>query len=175
MKLYIFFYALLLVYSCSKERISDLPSSNGLPDQESWGVTIIMTHEGLIRAKVKSGHLQKFNEKEYIILDENVVVDFFDLQENHTSTLFSDKSEINEKSNDMLAIGNVIAKSDSGITLYTERLQWIAEDEKLFTKDSIMITTLEKDTLFGRGFESNADLESWRILNPSGVTGSEIR
>ena len=175
MKLCIFFSALLLVYSCSEEGKSDFPLSEGLPDQESWGVTIIMTHEGLTRAKVKSGHLQKFNEKEFIILDENVVVDFFDSQENHTSTLFSDKSEINEKSNDMLAIGNVIAKSDSGITLYTERLQWIAEDEKLFTKDSIMITTLEKDTLFGKGFESNADLESWRILNPSGVTGSEIR
>ena len=175
MKLCIFFSAILLVYSCSEEVKSDFPLSEGLPDQESWGVTIIMTHEGLTRAKVKSGHLQKFNEKEFIILDENVVVDFFDSQENHTSTLFSDKSEINEKSNDMLAIGNVIAKSDSGITLYTERLQWIAEDEKLFTKDSIMITTLEKDTLFGKGFESNADLESWRILNPSGVTGSEIR
>tara|TARA_B000000557_G_scaffold196616_1_gene161946 strand:+ start:89 stop:616 length:528 start_codon:yes stop_codon:yes gene_type:complete len=174
MRLCIFFFALFLVFSCSEERKSDLPSSDGLPDQESWGVTIIMTHEGLIRAKVNSGHLKKFNEKEYIILDENVVVDFFDLQENHTSTLFSDKSEINEKSNNMLAIGNVIAKSDSGITLFTERLQWIAEDEKLFTKDSIMITTLNKDTLFGKGFESNADLENWRILNPSGVTGSEI-
>ena len=174
MKLCIFFYALLLIYSCSEERKSELPSSNGLPDQESWGVSIIMTHEGYIRAKVNSEHLKKFNEKEYIILDGNVVVDFFDLQENHTSTLFSDKSEINEKSNDMLAIGNVIAKSDSGITLFTERLQWIAKDEKLFTKDSIMITTLDKDTLFGKGFESNADLENWRILNPSGVTGSEI-
>ena len=173
MKFYLFLYALLLVYSCSEEENGDLPSSYGLPDQESWGVTIIMTHEGLMRAKVKSGHLKKYNEKEYIILDENVVVDFFDLQEDHTSTLFSDKSEINEKSNDMLAIGNVIAKSDSGITLFTERLQWVAEDEKLSTKDSIMITTLEKDTLFGKGFESNADLENWRILNPSGVTGSE--
>ena len=174
MRLSIFFSAFFLVYSCSEKRKSDLPSSDGVPDQESWGVTIIMTHEGFIRAKVNSGHLKKFNEEEYIILDENVVVDFFDLQENHTSTLFSDKSEINEKSNDMLAIGNVIAKSDSGITLYTQRLQWIAEDEKLFTKDSIMITTLDKDTLFGKGFESNADLENWKILNPSGVTGSEI-
>ncbi len=174
MKFCIFLSALLLVSSCSEERNSDLPSSEGLPDQESWGVTIIMTHEGLTKAKVKSGHLKKYNEEEHIILDQNVVVDFFDLKENHTSTLFSDKSEINEKSNDMLAIGNVIAKSDSGITLFTERLQWIAEDEKLFTKDSIMITTNEKDTLFGKGFESNADLENWRILNPSGVTGSEI-
>jgi len=174
MKLCIFFSTLLLVYSCSEEKNGDLPSSDGLPDQESWGVTIIMTHEGLMRAKVKSGHLKKYNEKELIFLDENVVVDFYDLQEEHTSTLFSDKSEINEKSNDMLALGNVIAKSDSGITLFTSRLQWVAEDEKLYTKDNIMITTLDKDTLFGKGFESNADLENWRILNPSGVTGSEI-
>ena len=124
MKLCIFFSALFLVYSCSEERKSDLHSSDGLPDQESWGVTIIITHEGLYKAKGKFRTSKKFNEKEYILLDENVVVDFFDLQENHTSTLFSDKSEINEKSNDMLAIGNVIAKSDSGITLFTERLQW---------------------------------------------------
>ena len=134
MKLCIFFSALLLVYSCSEERKSDLPSSDGLPDQESWGVNIIMTHEGLIRAKVNSGHLKKFNEKEYIILDDNVVVDFFDLQENHTSTLFSDKSEINEKSNDMLAIGNVIAKSDSGITLFTERLQGLQKMKNYLLK-----------------------------------------
>ena len=38
------------------------------------------------------------------------------------------------------------------------------------TKDSVMITTLEKDTLYGIGFESDSDLENWKILNPSGVT-----
>ncbi len=162
---------ILLVSSCVDTKKIELPSSDGLPDQESWGVTIILTHDGNMRAKVSSGHLEKYNKREYIVLDENVVVDFFDLDEKHTSTLFSDKSEINEKSNDMLAIGNVIAKSDSGITLYTEKLHWVAEDEKLFTKDSIMITTLDNDTLFGKGFESNSDLENWRIINPSGVTG----
>ena len=163
--------AIFLLFSCSHKEKNNLPSSEGMPDQESWGVTIILTREGLMKAKVSSGHLEKYNEREYIVLDENVVVDFFDLDEKHTSTLFSDKSEINEKSNDMLAIGNVIAKSDSGITLYTEKLHWVAEDEKLFTKDSIMITTLDNDTLFGKGFESNSDLENWRIINPSGVTG----
>ena len=170
----VFIFTMIIGTSCYREPLQSVPSRDGMPDQESWGVNIILTDQGIIRAKVSSGHLEKYNEKEYIILDKNVVVDFFDLQENHTSTLFSDKSEINEKSNDMLAIGNVIAKSDSGITLFTERLQWIAEDEKLFTKDSIMITTLDKDTLFGKGFESNADLENWRILYPSGVTGSEF-
>jgi len=174
MKRFIFF-SILLFFSCSEEKNRILPLSEGIPDQESWGVTIIMTHEGFMRAKVKSGHLKKYNEQEYIILDSKVVVDFFDLQEKHTSILFSDKAEINEKSNDMLAIGNVIAKSDSGITLFSETLKWTAEDEKLFTKDSIMITTLDKDTLFGKGFESDADLENWKIINPSGVTGSELQ
>ena len=174
MSSFTFFLSLLLVVSCADSKKNDLPSSDGLPDQESWGVTIFMTHQGRMRAKVSSGHLEKYNEREFIILDSSVIVDFFDLEENHTSTLISDKSEINEKSNDMVAVGNVIAKSYSGITLFTEKMQWIAEDEKLFTKDSIMITTLDKDTLFGKGFESNADLENWRILNPSGVTGSGI-
>ena len=174
MKHFIYFLFLLL-FSCGEKNNGNLPLSEGIPDQESWGVTIIMTHDGLMRAEVKSGHLKKYNEQEYIVLDSSVVVDFFDLQERHTSTLFSEKAEINEKSNDMLAIGNVIAKSDSGITLFSETLTWTAEDEKLFTKDSIMITTLDKDTLFGKGFESDADLENWRIINPSGVTGSELQ
>ena len=174
MKHFIYFLFLLL-FSCGEKNNRDLPLSEGIPDQESWGVTIIMTHDGLMRAEVKSGHLKKYNEQEYIVLDSGVVVDFFDLQERHTSTLFSEKAEINEKSNDMLAIGDVIAKSDSGITLFSETLTWTAEDEKLFTKDSIMITTLDKDTLFGKGFESDADLENWRIINPSGVTGSEFQ
>ena len=174
MKHFIYFLFLLL-FSCGEKNNGDFPSSEGIPDQESWGVTIIMTHDGLMRAEVKSGHLKKYNEQEHIVLDSSVVVDFFDKQERHTSTLFSEKAEINEKSNDMLAIGDVIAKSDSGITLFSETLTWTAEDEKLFTKDSIMITTLDKDTIFGKGFESDADLENWRIINPSGVTGSELQ
>ena len=174
MKHFIYFLFLLL-FSCNIESNRELQSSDGLPDQESWGVTIIMTHEGLMRAEIKSGHLKKYNEQEHIVLDSSVVVDFFDSQERHTSTLVSDKAEINEKSNDMVAIGNVIAKSDSGIVLFSETLTWTAEDEKLFTKDSIMITTLDKDTLFGKGFESDADLENWRIINPSGITGGELQ
>ena len=165
---------IIIILSCNKDISKVLPSSEGLPDQESWGVTIMLTNEGLIRAKVMSGHLEKYNEKEYIILDSSVFVDFYDLKESHTSTLKSDKAEINEQSNDMLAIGNVIAKSDSGITLFSETLKWLAREEKFFTKDSLMITTLDKDTLYGIGFESNADLKNWKILNPSGITGESL-
>ncbi|MDP6170001.1 MAG: LPS export ABC transporter periplasmic protein LptC [Candidatus Marinimicrobia bacterium] len=166
---------MILLSSCTKESVEELPSKEGMPDQESWGVNIILTDQGMIRAKVRSGHLEKYNEKEFIMLDSSVTVDFFDSYEQHTSVLTSNKAEVNQSSNDMKAIGNVVAVSDSGISLYSETLIWESNDEKLRTKDSIMITTLEKDTLYGVGFESDSDLKNWKIINPSGVTGRDLK
>ena len=145
-----------------------------MPDQESWGVNIILTDQGIIRAKVRSGHLEKYNEKEFIMLDSSVIVDFYDDKEQHTSVLNSNKAEVDQKSNDMKAIGNVVAISDSGITLFSETLIWDSKEERLHTKDKIMITTLESDTLYGVGFESDSDLKNWKIITPSGVTGRDL-
>ena len=161
--------------SCTKQSVQDLPSRQGMPDQESWGVNIILTDQGMIRAKIMSGHLEKYNEKEFILLDSSVTVDFFDSEEQHTSVLTSNKAEVNQSSNDMKAIGNVVAVSDSGISLHSNTLIWDSKNEKLRTKDKIMITTLDEDTLYGIGFESDSDLENWKIINPSGVTGRKFK
>ena len=166
---------MVIFSSCTKPSIQDLPSREGVPDQESWEVSIILTDQGMIRAKIRSGHLEKYNEKEFIMLDSSVTVDFFDSDEKHTSILTSNKAEVDQSSNDMKAIGNVVAVSDSGISLYSNTLVWDSKNEKLRTKDKIMITTLEKDTLYGIGFESDSDLENWKIINPSGVTGREFK
>ena len=171
-----FFLGSILIFfiSCAREPMPEMPSRDGLPDQESWGVTIVLTSEGLIRAKVRSGHLEKYNEKKFVLLDSSVMVDFFNEEEQHTSVLTSKTAEVDQASNDMKAMGNVVAVSDSGITLYSETLTWNSKDEKLHTKDNIMITTLEKDTLYGVGFESDSDMKNWKILSPSGVTGREL-
>ena len=71
----------------------------------------------------------------------------------------------------MKAIGNVVAVSDSGITLFSDNLIWDSKGERLHTKEEIMITTPEADTLYGVGFESDSDLKNWKIINPSGVPG----
>lgn len=169
-----FFMIFLILFSCAQEPLPEMQSREGLPDQESWGVTIILTDKGLMRAKIRSGHLEKYNEKEFVLLDRDVTVDFFDDKEQHTSVLTSKTAEVDQASNDMKALGNVVAVSDSGITLYSETLTWNSKDEKLHTKDNIMITTLEKDTLYGVGFESDSDMKNWKILSPSGVTGREM-
>ena len=161
----------LLIHGCSKESLNEeLSKGVDFPDQESWGVTIILTDSSIERARVKSGHLEKYNQKQHILLDENVEVDFFDKNQKHVAVLNSYKAEVDQKTNNMKAVGNVIAISDSGITLYTDTLYWNAKNEKMSSKDSVMITTLEKDTLYGVGFESDSNFENWKILNPSGMT-----
>ena len=165
----------VLFSSCTKQSVENMNSREGLPDQESWGVNIILTDQGITRAKVESGHLEKYNEKEFILLNNNVKVDFFDANENHTSVLTSQEAEVDQKSNDMKAFGNVVVVSDSGITLYSETLSWKSKDEKLQTKEEIMITTLDNDTLYGIGFESDSDLKNWQIIEPSGVTGRKLK
>ena len=146
-----------ILSSCETIEEEMLKSRLGLPDQESWNVKILLTNEGKLRAQITSGHLEKYNEKEFIMLKNDVKVDFFDNNENHSSVITSDKAEVDQVSNDMKAIGNVIAIADSGITLYSKTLTYNSKKEKLFTKESIMITTYDADTLYGVGFESDSD------------------
>ena len=173
---YIFYIFLTFFFSSCKDNDEELlPSKTDFPDQESWGVKILLTKEGRLRAKIESGHLEKYNKKEFIILNQYVKVNFFDNMENSSSVITSESAEVDQVSNDMKAIGNVVAVSDSGITLYSETLTYNFKEERLFTKDNIKITTLETDTLYGIGFESDSDLENWQILEPSGVTNRGVK
>ena len=81
-----------------------------------------------------------------------------------------EKSDDFEKNDIKLAIGNVRVYSDSGVTLFTDSLLWNNKNEKIFSNDSIMLTTNYNDTLYGIGFESNVDLTHWKIKKPWGVS-----
>jgi LPS export ABC transporter protein LptC len=170
-ELLVILLGLTLLTSCADPTVetTDITSEDH-PDQESWDVTITMTDEGLKRVVVTAGHLEKYDERLFIYLDNNVEADFFDLEERHTTRLNSDRAEIDEKANYMRALKNVIVESDSGITLFTDTLSWDHDAELIYTDDSVMITTERNDTLYGIGFESDLLMDHWRILNPSGVT-----
>jgi LPS export ABC transporter protein LptC len=167
---WIIFFIILSISCSDKSSQTQLSKGADYPDQESWGVKIILTDSSIERARVLSGHLEKYNQEQYIILDEMVRVDFFDKKQNHVAVLNSEKAEVDQNSNNMKAIGDVIAVSDSGITLYTDTLYWNEKKEKMSTMDSVMITTTEKDTLYGIGIESDSDFQNWKIIKPSGVT-----
>ncbi|MBT3496344.1 MAG: LPS export ABC transporter periplasmic protein LptC [Candidatus Marinimicrobia bacterium] len=166
----------LIFMACEKPiEMNDMEIQEKGPDQEGWNVTIYLSDEGSLTAKIRAGHLEKYHEKQFALLDSGVVIDFFDGEENHTSNLKAIRAEVDQKSNDMVAMGQVVAISDSGMTLYTDTLTWDSKKEIMFTKDSIMLTTQYADTLYGVGFESDSDLNHWKILKPSGVSNRELK
>jgi len=167
----IFSIILLFLLSCtSREENKTTQSRDGLPDQESWKVIITLTENGITRSIVKSGHLEKFEDKQFIILDQQVDADFFDEAGIHTTNLKSVMAEVEEGNDFMRAMGNVVVVSDSGVTLITDTLVWDSKEEVIYTDNNVTLTTEKGDTLYGIGFESDIAMENWRIIKPSGVT-----
>lgn len=110
------------------------------------------------------------NDGEDAVLTGDVKADFYNDLNQHMSILKADTATINELTNNFTAIGNVIVESDSGLVLRTKKLFWDHQYKLVISKDSVQFTTLEKDTLYGIGFESDMDLSHWKILQPTGVT-----
>ena len=106
------------------------------------------------------------------ILDEKVDADFYSTEERHMSNLKSEMAYVygDTKKDSMLAIGNVVVVSDSGVTLFTDSLLWNSIDSLITTDDTVMFITENNDTLNGVGFQSNADLTHYKFYDASGVT-----
>ena len=165
-----YFFLLIFLLTCqSNELQRSGKTRQGRPDAESWDAVITLTNKGAKRGVIRSGHLEKYNDNEFILLDQNVDADFFNEEEVFTTNLKSLVAEIDEEEDFLVAIGNVVVVTDSGVTLFTDTLSWDNQKEKVFTSDSVIFITEKKDTLYGIGFESDIELNNWKILQPTGV------
>lgn len=163
-------FVLIFQLACqSNELQRSGETRQGRPDAESWDAVITLTNKGAKRGVIRSGHLEKYNDNEFILLDQNVDADFFNEEEVFTTNLKSLVAEIDEEEDFLVAIGNVVVVTDSGVTLFTDTLSWDNQKEKVFTSDSVIFITEKKDTLYGIGFESDIELNNWKILQPTGV------
>lgn len=163
---------MLLISSCSKREDQNgmiNSETEVIPEQESWNSEITLTSSGKKIALVRSGHMAQFSKQKLILLDDKVEIDFYDSEENHMSLLKAEFGEINERTKNLKATGNVIVVSDSGETLYTEELFWNNKLQKIISEVDVMIT-IGSDTLYGIGFESDAGLDNWTIKEPKGRT-----
>ena len=106
------------------------------------------------------------------VLDNKVDADLYSTEERHMSNLKSEMAYVYGDTNkdSMLAIGNVVVVSDSGVTLFTHSLMWNSIDSLITTNDTVMFITENNDTLNGVGFQSNADLTHYKFYNASGIT-----
>ena len=165
---------IFLLFNCSSpvnNTEQNITNDIEKPDQRSWNVDISISHLGKLQANIRADYLEQYSEKSSIFLENNVHIDFYNNDEKLITSVFADKARINEKINFLQATDNIIVQSDSGVTLFTDTLTWDNEREVIFTEDSVMITTEANDTLYGIGFQSDINMEQWKILKPRGVTG----
>lgn len=167
--------ALILAFglsACSttqEEPSGPRPENEGLPDQESWHSTIIITKDGRRMAEVWAGYIATYNEKNETALKDSIHIDFYDQEGNHNSVLTAKEGLVYNQTNNMVAIGNVIVVSDSGIVLETEELQWNNQRQKIISDVPVIFTT-ETEKLNGDSFISDPDLKNYEIKNARGYT-----
>jgi len=144
-----------------------------VPTQESWNPVIRINSVGKENVQARAEYSAHYDNPREILFIGKVRLDFFDLDGSHSSIMSADTGSIDDARHLFTARGNVFVESDSGMTLSTNKLYWHENRELIYTDAPIVLTTLT-DTLYGIGFESDANLENWIIKNPTGVTYREF-
>lgn len=143
------------------------------PDQESWNSEIYIDTQGRRAIVARADYLAQYSETNEIEMIGNVRLDFFNEAGEHVSFLTADTGLVHQNRKWLEARQNVVVVSDSGLTLTTDQLLWYEAKNRIQTERPITLTT-ELDTLYGIGFESDANLENWIIRKPTGVTYREF-
>ncbi len=144
-----------------------------VPTQESWNPTIRINSVGKETVQASAAYSAHYDKPKEIVFIGRVQLDFFGQDGEHSSTMTADTGRIDDSRQLFTATGNVYVKSDSGATLVTNILYWNENEASIYTDQSIVLTT-DSDTLYGVGFESDANLENWTITQPTGVTYREF-
>lgn len=165
----------LLVVSCEKEKIvaerSASAGENKIADNRIWKMDIDITSTGITKAKVRAGYV----EREYLAnykysvnnIDSGLEIDFYE-KGKISGILNSKKGIINDLSEVFTAIDEVVFKSNSGYTLFTDTLIWDRKIAQIHTDSEVMMVKDNRDTLYGEGFVSDDRLESYEIRKPRG-------
>ncbi|MDA9841082.1 LPS export ABC transporter periplasmic protein LptC [Candidatus Marinimicrobia bacterium] len=168
-------YYLLLFFiltSCSRSYEAEA-TLNDVHDQLSVDVEITLTEKGNIKALIKSKLLERNDNSLELKLTDNVNVDLYDDNYQHSSLITSNYAFVSETENKINAFGDVIVAADNGQQLWTDSLLWDNKADKIFTNASLTFISGNLDTLYGTGFESNIDLTNWKITKPRGSINDE--
>jgi LPS export ABC transporter protein LptC len=163
---------LALMLSCTETGDYASRSAGRIPDQEIWNAHISVSRSGEMTSKIYAAHLVKYDNTGNMYIRDSMRIDFYKGGE-HTSWLTADSGFVNERNENIVAVGNVVMVSDSGFTAYTDSLFWINDSNKIYTNAAVQVFS-EKDTLYGTNFVSDTKFENWTIYDPLGKTSRQI-
>lgn len=159
---------MVLIISCNSENIKpkvDLTlEEENIPILESWKSKMLFTEDGNLKAILYTDYLEAYeNPKEKLL--QNVKVEFFNSKGKKTSQLTSKRGRIDDVTQDMYALDNVVAINDSSnVKLETEELMWRKLDQKIVSDKFVRITT-NTEIIEGFGLVSDQHIKNYVIKN----------
>jgi LPS export ABC transporter protein LptC len=169
-----FLLLLLIIVSCSENKATPTKKVNNSSDIEnadlvSWNIDVLFIDSSYTKAILKAKRARIYNERMETLLDSGLVLDFFSkITNKRISNLIADSAKIDDKTKDMIAKGNVIVVADSSQTkLETSLLLWNNKTQKLYSTEFVKITSPGQN-LQGYGFESDLNLDHYKIFKVSG-------
>ena len=131
------------------------------PDQEVGDFSLTESVQGTPKWTLWAEWAAIYNEKAQVQA-RNVRIDFFEETGKKFSELKADSGTIYQRTNDMEATGDVVVRTEEGITLETQSLKWLNASQKILSEDFVKITQ-GRDVLTGVGLVSDASLNEFEI------------
>ena len=164
--------AAILFYACENniEEIKAFTSPENLPLVEAENVQTLSTDSGEVRFSMKAPKLLKFENdgNDYVEFPEGVKLVKYDENGKIISSISADYARQYEKEKKWEAKNNVVATNAKGDTLKTELLTWEEKTGKIYSNEFVKIIRPDQ-IITGIGFESNQNLENWKIKDPKGT------
>jgi LPS export ABC transporter protein LptC len=131
-------------------------------DQVINDFTTIESDSGKVKWKITAPVARVYSSRDLLVTD-NPVIYFYDEEGEITSVVTADKGEIDQKTRDLTAIGNVVVKSREGYLLETESLIWVQQKGRIQTEDYVKFTR-DGDVVEGYGFRGYPGLKEFDIV-----------
>lgn len=132
-----------------------------IPDQEARDFTLTESAAGTKNWTLRAEYAAMYN-REHKVDARTVKIDFFDAEGTLYSTLTADRGEVDQRTNDLQARGNVRISTKNGVAMETDSLRFLNRTGKILS-DGFVRVTRQGDVLTGFGFESDATLEHFRL------------
>jgi LPS export ABC transporter protein LptC len=153
-----------LAGGCGEQNGVPAPGSTGeLPDQEVTDFVLTETDEGTPVWTLYARHAATYRARN-IVVARGVRVDFFDEQGARTSELTAHEGEINERTRDMIARGDVVIQTTEGTRMTSQELRFLNRTQRIVSPvEQLVRVERGGDVLTGYGFESDPELEQFEF------------
>ncbi|HJU90355.1 MAG TPA: LPS export ABC transporter periplasmic protein LptC [Gemmatimonadaceae bacterium] len=141
-------------------------------DQVMWSIKVMLTDQGINRARLESDTAFFFDQSSRIEL-RNVRTTFFDQQGKRSAVLTSREGTYATRAGITEARGNVIVLSEDGRRLDTQQLKYSPQTNRI-SSDSAFVLTEPTRRLEGIGFTSDPDMNNVQVHRLRGGEGGQI-